>query len=1019
MIGIVAAILGLAVVPLLPVDLNPAVKEPKLLVTYSLPNAAPAVVESEATSMLENVFSQLSGLDRIYSVSNYNQGSIELTFDKNEDLDFKRFEVAAIIRQVRKKLPPGLTYPQISQGSKDDDKKNDPLIVYRLSAAIAGNQLKALAKDNISNKLAYLDGIKKIEVRGAEDMQITVRFDNLKLEKYKVDLQVIKQLIAERFNDHYIGVVDTEDQMNFFLRAGQSLLSIGQLQNLVVKNEEIPIRLKDMADIYLEESEPGLYYRVNGLTSITLSVYAQEEVNKITLADRVYEQIDHLKEVLPVGYEIIKDYDQTEFLREELDKIYKRAGLSIAILTLFIFLINRNWQYLVVLLSGVFINLSITSLGAYLLGIQIHLYTIAGITIAFGLIVDNTMVMVDHLHRKHNMRIFSALLGASLTTIMALLLVFFLPESDKKNLVEFAEIIALSLFVSLLIALFYSPAITTLLGVNKQRKVIPFAQRRGRVRKYKWYLHGISFLGKYRKAFLLVLILGFGTPVFLLPTSIENRPFYNKTIGSDIYQEQIRPYTDPLLGGALRLFVRDVFERSGYRTPEKTRLYVQASLPYGSTLNQVNDVIQKVEDYLKSVEGVSQFVAQVYSERYGSIQIEFDEEVEQSALPYQLKSRLIARSLDWGGVEWNVYGVGRGFSNSNSDGLPSFRVLLKGYNYDELEKQAMSIREKLLEHKRIQEVNINERLSWNEESTEEFTLGFDSRQLLLAGVSSGAIKTNIDNLTKNYTPGLFVNYNQLNTPVFFNEKNSGSFSKFDVLAKNLITGNRLVNLKPMATLTKQKTASAIHKEDRQYIRVVGFEYFGSSKFGNQYLNDVLDQYDKEKPLGYEAEKLSWEWDWGTTKRQYGLIVILLVGIYFICSILFENFKQPFYIIASVPISFIGLFLIFSIFDFYFDQGGYAAFVLLGGLVVNAAIFVINDLNNYHIGRYNRNVIKAILGKAQPILLTILSTCFGLIPFLIEGQKEVFWFSLAIGTIGGLLFSLIAVFVCLPVFLYRK
>ena len=91
-------------------------------------------------------------------------------------------------------------------------------------------------------------------------------------------------------------------------------------------------------------------------------------------------------------------------------------------------------------------------------------------------------------------------------------------------------------------------------------------------------------------------------------------------------------------------------------------------------------------------------------------------------------------------------------------------------------------------------------------------------------------------------------------------------------------------------------------------------------------------------------------------------------------------------------------------------------------MVNAAIFIVHDLNNSSGSNYNRVIAKSVLGKAQPILLTVLSTCFGLIPFLIEGEDEVLCFGywlLAIGTIGGLLFSLVAVFLCLPVFLWNK
>ena len=93
--------------------------------------------------------------------------------------------------------------------------------------------------------------------------------------------------------------------------------------------------------------------------------------------------------------------------------------------------------------------------------------------------------------------------------------------------------------------------------------------------------------------------------------------------------------------------------------------------------------------------------------------------------------------------------------------------------------------------------------------------------------------------------------------------------------------------------------------------------------------------------------------------------------------------------------------------------------MLGGLAVNAAIFIVNDLNNRRKGNYNRNVLKAVGGKATPILLTVLSTCFGLIPFVMEGQGEIFWFSLAIGTIGGLVFSMVGGFLALPVFLWKR
>lgn len=172
--------------------------------------------------------------------------------------------------------------------------------------------------------------------------------------------------------------------------------------------------------------------------------------------------------------------------------------------------------------------------------------------------------------------------------------------------------------------------------------------------------------------------------MFLLPSKWEGQEWYNQSIGSDFYQEEVRPYVDKLLGGTLRLFVNEVYERGGYRSPEKTMLYVNAEMPYGTTPAQMNQIIEKVEAFLQSVEGLDKFVSRVASGQTASLQITFAEEQEKGALPYRLKNQLIARSLDWSGVGWSIYGVGEGFSNNSGENLASFRVEMRGYNYDAL-----------------------------------------------------------------------------------------------------------------------------------------------------------------------------------------------------------------------------------------------------------------------------------------------------------------------------------------------
>ncbi len=198
------------------------------------------------------------------------------------------------------------------------------------------------------------------------------------------------------------------------------------------------------------------------------------------------------------------------------------------------------------------------------------------------------------------------------------------------------------------------------------------------------------------------------------------------------------------------------------------------------------------------------------------------------------------------------------------------------------------------------------------------------------------------------------------------------------------------------------------------------DYSGFKKFGEKILNDVEKEMILEMPKGYTIEKTNNRWSRKSNDLRYVALAIMLTIIaYFICSILFENLMQAFYIILVTPFSYIGVFLVFLLFDFYLDQGIYAAFVLLGGLVINASIFIINDLKQLKSNNHNENVITAISGKAIPIILTVISTCIGLLPFVLSGQNEVFWFSLSVSIIGGLLFSLIIVFFLLPLILLKK
>lgn len=1022
-IFIVIAIIGIAVVPGLRVNFAPNYTKPTLTITYNLPNSSPDIVERLATSPLENALSQVEGLNKTYSISRYNRGVITLDFDKDDDIEFRKFEVNSIIRNIYKKLPENLSYPNVEQrGGDTEDDNESPILFYSVNGPYAPYKLQQDVEEYISKGLSQIGEIKRVEVLGANPLQITVDFDVATLVRYNLSKGQIRNALTSFNNAVYAGMARTASSQQFFLQTAAQLPDLDVLGDTeVAEIEGKSIYLKDLAEIYVEEQRPDSYRRINAKNAVYVNIFAREGVNKIVLADDTKKQINALARFLPEGIELRLERDDTEFLNKEMDKIYQRTLLSVLILVVFILAINRNVRYLIALFLGILVNLCITCIIVYALKVELHIYSIAGVTISFGLIVDNAIVMLDHLHRKKNAKVFVALLAASLTTIMSLLMVLLLPEEDRQDLTDFSIVVAINLGVSLIIALFFTPALYSLLFKERlNRRKISMRGLRRRVKLFRAYFASLKFMVRFRKTFIVLVILAFGLPVFKLPLQWEGHDWYNDSIGSDTYQDEIRPVTDKILGGALRKFVTEVYEGYSYRSPQQTKLHVNARLPFGTTLEDANFVVSSVEDYLKGVEGIDKFVANVFKQS-GRIEITFKPEYEDSALPYQLKARLQARSIDLTGVAWTIYGVGRGFSVGGERGdTPNFRINMRGYNYDELDDQANVLAEKLKTNRRVQEVKTNAQIGWGRSKTSEYVLDFDIDRLASSGISRGEVMRMLGDFTRPSGASLQANYQDSRLPVYIKASNADLFSKYDLMEEALpLDTGRFVKIGDYASLTFEESANEIHKEDRQYLRVVAFDYLGSAKFGGRHRDAQMEAMRDVMPVGYQVDSARSNFNFDKDKRQYGLLIYLIIGIFFICAILFENLKQPFHIIVTIPISFIGLFLIFSLFDFSFDQGGYAAFVMLGGLVVNASIFIVNDLNNTSLKNYNRAVVKAVLGKAQPILLTILSTCFGLIPFLIEGESEIFWFALAIGTIGGLVFSIVAVFICLPVFLSQK
>jgi multidrug efflux pump subunit AcrB len=1006
------SVVGVTLIPLFSVDLQPAYNLPTITISYGLPGAPPEVVEREATGPIENIVSQITGIQKIYSKSTYHAGLVELTFDKSVDIDFKKFEITSAIRQTYPKLNQRITHP-IVEHRPIDNNKEEILLLYYINAKASSKALGVLIDDYLISELSQIKGVNEIQVAGTVPDEIIIKYDTEKARLYGIETQAIARKIQELSSSSFAGRIKLGSGQKLLLETQKSINSLAQVEHIILTDSGKPVYLKDIATVSYQEATPRYHFRINGRNSVTLRIFADAGVNRITLASEVKAQMAQLAQKLPSDVNFHLDYDGSAYLVKEIRKNYIRAAVACSILLSFLLVTYRDGRYLAILSLGMITSLSLSLLLAYLFGVSFHTYSIAGVTIAFGMILDNSIIILDQLKHRKGLGILKSITTATLSTIVALSLVFALPEEDRRNLSDFSLVISIILFCSLLTSAFFIPALVDYIGSHSPNGHQVFSNRR----LLAGYQKVLAFLSRRKKMVLLMLVVSFGLPIFMLPAKLDDAKWYNVTIGSAVYQEGVRPITDKLLGGALRLFVRYVHETSNFRDLKRTRLFIHAELPIGHTLEHMNELIMGMENHLENIVEVDKFISEVYSSEFGAITITFRDNLDDPNFPYKLKARLIAASLLKGGVKWNIFGVGQGFSSSTSETIPNLQVKLTGYNYTQLEKYSLALTDRLSSHERVENINPNEKLKWNEKPSEQLILELEADRLIPLGLDRASVARSLSKSSRNLAPSLYLLSEGSRLPVFLNASAAENLSTYSVTNRAMLHDSVTFNLLGRAYLKKEKTAAVIHKENRQYIRVVSFDYFGSQHFGNKYLDQVLVDFENELQPGYSAEKTSWTFSWDKITRYYGLLGLLVLAIFALCVVYYQDFVIPAFIIISVPVSFIGLFLTFYLFEVPFDEGGYAAFIMLGGVVINSSIFLTHGIVSHR--RTAATISKAVFRKMKPILLTVTSTCLGMTPFIIGSENEIFWFGLAAGVIGGLLLSLVNTLFLLPAFLINQ
>lgn len=1031
----VLMIVGAAMLPMLDLHYSPDNHYQSLTVSFSYQGASARIIESEVTSVVEGALNTLEGVVSTNAVSSQNGGYVSIEFKKGVNMEMARFEAAARLRQIASRLPAGV-HPYLGGSVSGGSEGNTQILRYTVNADMTADRILDNVQKHIIIPLSRIDGVESVESSGAAPFQWIITFDPNSLRAVGLTPGDLQNAFAQQRQNSIIGTQVTEDRLMLVRLRSTSFES---------DIEEIPIKsvdgrlyyIGDFAKVTYEEQPPSSYNRINGLNTIDIAVYGSKGINTIKVAKEVKDKMAELKESFPAKFSIRQTYDASVQLKKEIRRIFFRAIMSLFFLLMFVLLVSRSFRYLAIIGLTITANLLSAVIFYWLFDIGIELYSMAGITVSLGIIIDTAIVMVDHFTYYGNRRVMTSIMGALMTTIAALLIVFFLPESMRQNLTNFVWVIVINLTLSMLVAFLFVPALLDKIPLqSKGVAKYSVAGKRRIVGWSHWYERFILWSRGHRWIFVVLMLLMFGIPIHLLPSQVHHKDngtnkgglvgVYNATIGSKWYQKN-RAVFEYILGGSFNYFSKSGSNRYSYREPEPSKtLNVYANMAEGCTAQQMNEIIVGMENWLSQFDGIEMYETSVNGAS-ASIRITFEREAGRTRFPYELKQKMWAKAMNYGGATWTITSLG---SDDNTLTNNTYRTYwdhtidIYGYNYDLLYRYAEDLRDTLLTLKRVPAAEISYRGS---KPGSEFFLDLDREKIAMNGLDVRSYVGYMNNQLYQGSAGQIFD-GEDNITVMMKSAELDYFDLWHISNDMIRTDSTQTRLSDLGSITKRQTGVQIIRQNQEYVISVGYDFIGSWDLSRQMEEKQFKRLNASLPIGFHAGNDDY-YRWSQEKnRQALLIFIIAIIIYMICSILFESLNKPFSIILMIPLGFVGLFIAYPLFGVMFDQGGFAAMVMLCGIVVNASIYMISeydtvtsarrfpDSDNLTIERRNiRYWIKAYNRKIIPTLLTIISTVLGLIPFLFDGKDDAFWYAFAIGVIGGMIFSIIALVFFMPVF----
>lgn len=965
----------------IPLSLTPNLSFPRLTVISYYAGSTPEEVESEITSKIEAIGSQIEGIKSVSSNSYSARSVVELKFNRETDMDFARFELNEKLRLLTSELPDDVV-PRISAYIPDDFGEST---FFRIGiyGPYTLDELAKNARKHLLNPISSLDGVDGQALAGQTKKQITIEIDDYNLSLVNTSL-IRSKLInlgkhesfkkVNRYNNSW--VIEVDDRFE----------KITELKKVpITRYDGTIVELGSIAKITQDYTEAYYINRYNGLPQITLTIEKSNQANALKLAKQIKQLIKKQKPKLLKGIQTVVLEDESKTIENDMNSLYKRGGFSLIIIFIVLLVFLRKISSTVIVLFTIFFSTALTLILMYQSGVGLNMLSMAGLALGFGMMVDNSIVIYENIFRNQAKgRANSAISGAkevalpiiasTLTTIIVFAPFLYMQGKTKIFYLPFAAAMAFALLSSLVVSFTFIPLMASKMPAKlKAENESHFSF------KFNWFQKFLKLLIKWRWIWIIVVCGILGTSSWIFATKIKRGFEWGRS-------------DDSYIG-------------------------IQITQPVGTEISKT-DVTAKAFEKLVVDDETVKSVKTSINGRHAFIRIDFDEETKKTAYPLIVREKLKAYAANFGNTSANIFGFGPSFGFQGVT-TASYSIELKGHDYLQLKQICEEVANYLQKKsRRVTNVDLNS-IGWSRGTNlTEYSLRFNRYNLakyrvsieslinqIYSYISSSALTIDKRIADEEYTIKVLDETNKI-----FN---------IDDLKQLIVTADDYskVKLDELVFIEKKEMLSEIEKDDELYIRRINFDFRGSRRKGDKIIKKLKKTY--PLPIGYSFVKETNWWGLNEDDEQLTwLLVFAVILVYMALAALFESFKYPFVILLTLPLAFVGVALIFYFTNQTFTASARIGLVLLAGIVVNNSIIMVDHillLQKKGLARL-KAVIQAAKDRLRPILMTSLTTICGLLPMLMQddASKSDFWRLLSLSTIGGMFTSTLFVLTFIPV-----